>query len=265
LEAGTKEERMGSKKWRAVTSVATVLAFALAILWPQGAMAQPTAAPAAQPAPAQDDATLAQAKAHFEAGKTAYSSGDYHRAIHEFKAAAQLRPSPILDYNIGLAHEKLGHKRVAVKYYQRYLAGVPNASNRAEVEADIAALQQQTAAEPQPPETQQPAPQEGQPQPQAEPEPQPQSYPTYGTYDPYAPAPAGYPTQAPKKKKSRWWIGLIIAGGALVLVCAIAVGVWYAETTSNNVVLGAQTSSPRVTPPSATERTPNVGSILFRF
>src|SRR5262245_52572658 len=83
------------------------------------------------------DATLALAKQHFEAGRNAYDSGDYTVAIREFKAAEALRASPILAYNIGLANEKLGKRRVAVKYFRRYLEGQPSAPNRSEVEAKI--------------------------------------------------------------------------------------------------------------------------------
>src|SRR5438309_12083798 len=106
-------------------------AFLMALLWPYAARAQN---PPPQPAPAVNDEALAQAKQHFEAGKNAYNAGDYVTSIREFKAAEALRPSPILAYNIGLANEKLGKKRVALKYYKRYLEQMPNAPNRAEVD-----------------------------------------------------------------------------------------------------------------------------------
>ena len=88
---------------------------------------------------------MAQAKQHFETGRNAYNAGDYVTAIREFKAAEALRPSPILDYNIGLANEKLGKRRVAVKYYKRYLEEQPNASNKAEVEGKVTALEAEIA------------------------------------------------------------------------------------------------------------------------
>ena len=61
---------------------------------------------------------MAQAKQHFETGRNAYNAGDYVTAIREFKAAEALRPSPILAYNIGLANEKLGKRRVAREVLQ---------------------------------------------------------------------------------------------------------------------------------------------------
>src|SRR5690349_7243874 len=135
----------------------TLLSFTTLILWPHGAWAQGEAKPAeappptAAPAAGGDDAAMAQAKTHFETGRNAYNAGDYVTAIREFKAAEALRPSPILDYNIGLANEKLGKKRVALKYYNRYLEQMPNAPNRAEVDGRIAQLQQDLAAQPPPP------------------------------------------------------------------------------------------------------------------
>jgi len=126
---------------RSLIASVTLLSFTTLMVWPHGARAQtepkPADAPAATPAtpttptPASDDATMAQAKQHFETGRNAYNAGDYVTAIREFKAAEQLRPSPILDYNIGLANEKLGKRRVAVKYDKRYLEEQPNASNKA--------------------------------------------------------------------------------------------------------------------------------------
>src|SRR3954464_4685377 len=122
----------------------TLLAFTTLVVWPRGASAQgeaakappadaKAAAAAPSAAPAAGDAAMAQAKQHFETGRNAYNAGDYVTAIREFKEAERLRPSPILDYNIGLANEKLGKRRVAVKYYKRYLEEQPNAANRGEV------------------------------------------------------------------------------------------------------------------------------------
>src|SRR5438874_2418591 len=46
-------------------------------------------------------------------------------------------------------------------------------------------------------------------------------------YDPYASqAPPGHAPGKPVKKKSYWWIGLIIAGGVLVTVGLIVLAVW---------------------------------------
>src|SRR4051812_28893535 len=108
----------------------SLYAFLMALLWPYASRAEnpPPQAPPPQQGAVNDEA-LVQAKQHFEAGRNAYNAGDYQTAIREFKAAEALRPSPILAYNIGLANEKLNKKRVALKYYKRYLEQMPSAPN----------------------------------------------------------------------------------------------------------------------------------------
>src|SRR5690242_6176217 len=200
---------------RAVIASATLVAFTTLVLWPRGVRADeaPPPAPAAGAAPSNDEA-MAQAKQHFETGRNAYNAGDYVTAIHEFKQAEQLRPSPILDYNIGLANEKLGKRRVAVKYYKRYLEEQPNAANKAEVEGKVGALEAAIASEPPPAATAQPGGTAPQPQaeqpgdmPPADPNAQPGAAAATPGYDPYAStAPPGQPVAAkPAKKKSYWW------------------------------------------------------------
>ncbi len=189
----------------------------------------------AQPAPDAADPTLAGAKHHFEAGKVAYNAGDFVNAIREFKAAEQLRPSPILDYNIGLANEKLGKRRVAVKYYRRYLESMPTAPNRKELEGTISTLEAQIAAST-------PA---GQQQPQQQVEqpgdmPPPQQQQPAG-YDPYA-GQGGYvqpyrqPQAAPRR--SYWWVALIVVGAVAVLTTIVVVAVIYGSP-SYTVYAGA--------------------------
>lgn len=267
---------------RVLTALTTLLAFILALLWPGGANAQqeppppppPTSAPPPSPPPPSDDAAMAQAKQHFEAGKNAYNSGDYAGAIREFKAAESLRPSPILDYNIGLANEKLGKKRVAVKYYRRYLNLQPNARNKDEVEQRINGLEAQIAQEPPPAATAQPGGTAPQPnataeQPSDMPPPdtnaQPPPAPTPG-YDPYAsPPPPGYAVQPVKKKKSHWWIALIIAGGATITIVAIVLAVYFTSATTTVTPLShALTSAPLTSGPQRIERQ-DVGPTLLRF
>jgi hypothetical protein len=219
---------MRMKRW-SVASVVTVVAFLAASLWPHpvGAQAAPGEAPAEAP-PADD--TLTRAKAHFEAGKNAYNAGDYTTAIREFKAAELLRPSPILDYNIGLANEKLGKKRVAVKYYRRYLEQMPNATNRSTVEASIAQLEREIAAA------------TGQPTPPSQPVEQPADLPPsqppppqqgYQGYDPYASQGTPVATQPPQpKKRNLWWLVFPILGGVALIVGLTAYGVLVSRSFS---------------------------------
>jgi len=170
---------------------------------------------------------LAAAKQHFEAGRAAYNVGNYPTAIREFKAAEALRPSPILAYNIGLANDRLGRRRVAVRYYRRYLEGAPTAPNRAEVEGRIAQLDQEIAAQPQA----QPAEQPGEnppPPPVATAPADPNSPPTVQAQpDPYAGQGAPVMTAPPRKKRNLWWVWLLVGIGSAAVVTAIVLAVIY--------------------------------------
>lgn len=112
---------------------------------------------AAGPARA-DDAAREEAKRHFASGESLFKGGDYRAAILEFKAADALVPSPILSFNIGLCHEKLGEEEAAVSLYRTYLARRPDAPNREQVEARIGRLEQQAAARRAPPPAPAPVP-----------------------------------------------------------------------------------------------------------
>src|SRR5688572_23944571 len=83
----------------------------------------------------------AQAKEHYEKAVRAYEVGKYDAAITEFQSAYELTGDPILIYNIAQAHKQRGDYREAVKFYKRYLAKVPNAKNKAEVDKKVADLE----------------------------------------------------------------------------------------------------------------------------
>lgn len=88
-----------------------------------------------------DEDPRASARTHYQAGQKAYAAGDYRLAIREFAAAEQLAPSGFNDYNLGLCYDKLGEADPAVRYYRSYLERVPEAKNRAAVEASVARLE----------------------------------------------------------------------------------------------------------------------------
>lgn len=228
---------MRATRAQSVIASVTCIAFTTLVVWPRGVRAdEPKPAPAASaPSAAAGDEAMAQAKQHFETGRNAYNAGDYVTAIREFKAAEALRPSPILDYNIGLANEKLGKRRVAVKYYHRYLDEQPNAANKAEVQQKVTALEAEIAAQPPPAATAQPGGTAPQPE-QAGDMPPPDHNATAAaqpSYDPYAsqPPPGQPATAKPVKKKSLWWIWLIIAG-AVSITIAVVVVVYVASLTT---------------------------------
>src|SRR5688500_3917367 len=121
---------------RAVISLATAVAFLLAPLALRAAHADPTE----------------DARAHYQRGRQLYDAGDYRAAIAEFASADKIAPSPLLEYNIALCHERLGEKSEAVRRYRAYLDRVPDATNRAAVEDKIRKLEgDMQASKPAPP------------------------------------------------------------------------------------------------------------------
>jgi hypothetical protein len=81
-----------------------------------------------------------EARKHFALGKERYSESRFEEAIVHFKAAAAIKPSPILDYNIGRCYDRLGQAQEAIEAYERYLSGKADAPNQAEVKARIETL-----------------------------------------------------------------------------------------------------------------------------
>jgi hypothetical protein len=271
---------MRVKSW--VASI-TCLTFTV-MVWPRSADAAEPAAPAPAPAaaaasaaaaPAADEATLAQAKQHFEAGRNAYNANDFVTAIREFKQAEQLRSSPILAYNIGLANEKLGKRRVAVKYYKRYLEQQPDAANKAEVDERIRGLEASIAAQPattapggsapQPEQVEQPS---DMPPPDPNVTPGTQPPPPQPGYDPYASQPPpGQPIAVkPVKKRSTWWIWLIVAGGIAVTVTIIVVVALAVDSAATTTVYGDRGSlNDRLIVPTNRQQPSPQNFTLFRF
>ncbi len=88
-----------------------------------------------------------QARAHFVKGQELFSSGSYRQAISEFAAADGLAPSPVLEFNIALCHDRLGERDEAIRRYNEYLRRVPNASNKQAVEAKINRLEGEARVE----------------------------------------------------------------------------------------------------------------------
>jgi len=96
---------------------------------------------------ARADQATDQARTHYARGKELFAARDYRSSIAEFAKANDLAPSPILEFNIGLAHDRLGEKAEAVRRYRSYLQQVPAADNRAAVQAKIDSLEAELKAE----------------------------------------------------------------------------------------------------------------------
>jgi tetratricopeptide (TPR) repeat protein len=99
------------------------------------------------------------AREHFVKGTRAYELGLYDEAIAEYMAAYKIKDDPAFLFNLGQAHRLAKHPAEALRFYKTYLAKLPKAPNRAEVEAKIADMnrlveeQKQAVAQPVPNET----------------------------------------------------------------------------------------------------------------
>lgn len=150
-----------------------------------GALAQPSRASA-------DDEV---ARNLFQAGKTAYEAGNYEDALRYFEDAHARSHRPELLYNVGQAADRLRNDQRALTAFKAYLAALPDADNRAEVENRIRALERRHEA-PTPRETAQAA----------------------------TTAPSATPLTAPSDDEAitgKWWFWTAIGGGVAVVVIAV--------------------------------------------
>jgi PEGA domain len=89
-----------------------------------------------------------EARRHYERGLALYEDAAYDAALGELIRAYELRPAPILLYNIALVHRALNDHAAALQAFRQYVAvsGKSLADpRRAEVDAQIAELAQRVA------------------------------------------------------------------------------------------------------------------------
>lgn len=98
----------------------------------------------AAPAFADDKAA---AKAHFESAEAHFRSGEYREAINGYASSHKLFPAPILLFNIGLCHERLGEKPRAIEKYRAYLAAEPDGPRAGEARTRVETLTKLIEAE----------------------------------------------------------------------------------------------------------------------
>lgn len=79
-------------------------------------------------------------QAPYDAGLSAFEAERYPEALTEFTRAYELGGPAVLAYNMAVAYDRLDRREEAVQSYRRYLDLVPEAANRAEVEARIEEL-----------------------------------------------------------------------------------------------------------------------------
>ncbi|MBI1946522.1 MAG: tetratricopeptide repeat protein [Deltaproteobacteria bacterium] len=182
---------------------------------------------AGAPALAEDTDT-AQAKKLFVLATTNYELGRFDDALRSYLEAYQRKPLPGFLFNIGLCHRKLGDHVAAVAAFEEYLAKVPKAQNRADVEAMLA--EERAAAAAAPPPTPPPV--------VAEPAPPP---PPAAAVAPVAPEQAPPPSEPPAGDDGGTWVWA--AAGGAVLVAAAA----------GTVAAVAFFAQPATTPPATTQ------------
>lgn len=95
-------------------------------------------------APASARADEGAARAHYASGRAYYEQGRYEDALREFEEALRAAPDAqkgLMTFNVAQAQERLGRIAEAVASFQQYLSLVPDAEDRATVEARIQTLQ----------------------------------------------------------------------------------------------------------------------------
>jgi hypothetical protein len=91
------------------------------------------------------------AREHYVKGTRAYDLGLFDEAIAEYMAAYKIKDDPAFLFNLGQAHRLANHPAEALRFYRTYLAKVPDAPNRAEVEAKMAEMNRRVEQQKQPP------------------------------------------------------------------------------------------------------------------
>ena len=121
-------------------AAALLLATAPAVASASGERSAPTevGSPAAE--------STAQAKAQFREGSALYRQGRYREAIAAFETAYRLRPHGVIHFNLAQCHERLGELTAAIASYREYLRALPQAEDRALVQAAVARLESAATA-----------------------------------------------------------------------------------------------------------------------
>ncbi|MBT8468889.1 MAG: hypothetical protein KJN97_09085 [Deltaproteobacteria bacterium] len=97
------------------------------------------------PAAAQEGADDAAAREYFKAGRAAYNQADYESALTYFRHAYRASGRGVLQYNIGLAADRLRRDREALEAFERYLEEAETLVREAEVRQRIDTLRKSIA------------------------------------------------------------------------------------------------------------------------
>ena len=99
----------------------------------------------AAPASGQETPDDAAGREYFERGRTAFESADYESALVYFRHAYRLSRRGELQYNIGVAADRLQREEEALEAFQHYLEEAKEPTRAEEVRERIAALEQSIA------------------------------------------------------------------------------------------------------------------------
>ena len=165
-------------------------------------------------ADSSDEKARASAREHYSKGTSYFDLGRYDDAVAEYSLAYEAKNEPTLLYNIGQAHRLANHPALALRFYKMYLTRLPDAPNRAEVDAKIAALdrivEQQKAMQTAPPQHPEPPTTTA-----------PTAPPQVTTAAPVAATPAPSSTDAapnPHAGRSKRIAGVVIAAAGLAII-----------------------------------------------
>jgi tetratricopeptide (TPR) repeat protein len=84
-----------------------------------------------------------KAKQLFMKGMAQYKLEHYDEAIADFEAAYQEEQSPVLLFNIAQANRLAKRPKQALSFSRKYLRETPEAQNRAQVEKEMATLEEE--------------------------------------------------------------------------------------------------------------------------
>ncbi len=99
----------------------------------------------AVPAVAQETPDDAAAREYFERGREAFEQANYEGALVFFRHAYRLSGRPALQYNIGVAADRLQREQEALEAFQHYLEETESPTREGEVRGRIEALQESIA------------------------------------------------------------------------------------------------------------------------
>ena len=103
--------------------------------------AAPTPAPPADVPPPPSTPQEAEMQSHRAVGHRLYRLGRYEEAVASFRRAYEVKADARLLFDIAECYREMGAVDQALFYYDRYLAGWPDAFDRAEVEEKVIELE----------------------------------------------------------------------------------------------------------------------------